>query len=198
MRPQRGPGTRRGWRRFHIPERYLRRLALVVAILIVALIFALRNRLPGPETVAYPAIFLLSLFGSASVVIPVPGILSVCSGGVLLNPLFVGLVAGIAEAAGEITGYLAGFSGRGMLRNNRMYQRIQPWMRRRGWIAIIVFASIPNPLFDVVGVAAGAVRMPLWQFLGAAWVGKTAKSVAVAYGCAFGYDVFRLLSEVPR
>lgn len=192
---QHGPATRRGWRRIHIPERYLRRLALVAVVLVIVLVFVLRNRLRALETVAYPTIFFFSLLASASVVVPVPGILSVCSGGVLLNPFFVGLVAGTAEGLGEITGYLAGFSGRGVLRNSRAYQRIQPWMQRRGWVVVIVFAAVPNPLFDVVGLVAGAARIPVWQFLGAAWAGKTVKSVAVAYGCAFGYDFFRLLTE---
>ena len=190
MMPQRDPVTQRGRRRFHITERYLRLTALVSVILVIALIFTFRHRLPSPETVAYPAVFLLSFIGSASVVIPVPGILSVCSGGALLNPLFIGLVAGVAEAMGESTGYLAGYSGRGMLRNNRMYQRIQPWMQRRGWIAVLVFSAVPNPLFDLVGVAAGATHTPLWQFFGAAWIGKTVKSTAVAYVCALGYDIF--------
>jgi uncharacterized membrane protein YdjX (TVP38/TMEM64 family) len=109
---------------------------------------------------------------------------------VLLTPLIVGLVAGVAEAAGEITGYLAGFSGRGKLSTNRLYKRIQPWMQRRGWITVMVLATIPNPTFDVVGVAAGAAGMPLVRFLGAAWVGKTVKSTYVAYLCAFGLRSF--------
>lgn len=195
MKSQHGPATRLGWWRIHIPEHYLRWLALVAVVLIIAMVFVLRNRLRALETVAYPAIFLFSLFASASVVVPVPGILSVCSGGALLNPLFVGLVAGAAEGLGEITGYLAGFSGRGVLRKSRAYQRVQPWMRRRGWIVVIVFSAVPNPLFDIVGLAAGAAHIPVGQFLAAAWAGKTVKSVAVAYGCAFGYDFFRLLSE---
>ncbi|MEE8443687.1 MAG: VTT domain-containing protein [Dehalococcoidia bacterium] len=196
MRSPKSSVTKRWeWRRFHVSERYLRIIALVAVVLIVTLVFVLRDQLPTAETIAYPAIFLISLFSSASVVIPVPGILSVCSGGAMLNPLFVGLVAGLAEGLGELTGYLAGFSGRGVLSSNRIYQRIQPWMQRRGWVVVLVFASIPNPLFDLVGLAAGAARIPVVKFLGAAWAGKTIKSTAVAYGCALGYDFFLQFSE---
>ena len=195
MRFQRGTVTQ--WHRWrtHIPEQHLRLLALAAVVLIIALAFALKDqmRLAAPETIGYPAVFLISLFGSATLILPVPAILAVCWGGVVLNPLVVGLVAGIAQALGETTGYLAGFSGSGLASKTRMYQRIQPRMQRQGWIVVLIFSAIPNPLFDIVGLAAGATRMPLWQFLSAAGVGKTVRSIAVAYGCAFGYDLFRVL-----
>jgi uncharacterized membrane protein YdjX (TVP38/TMEM64 family) len=33
----------------------------------------------------------------------------------------------------------------------------------------------------LAGLAAGALRFPVWQFLLACWPGKTIKTVAVAY-----------------
>ena len=170
-------------------------MALAAVGLAIALAILFRGSLPDPESVAYPGVFILSFVSSASVLIPLPGIVAVCSGGVLLTPLFVGLVSGVGEALGETTGYLAGYSGRGIVEQNRRYQRIQPWMERRGWILLLLFSSIPNPLFDIVGVAAGVARVPVWQFYGSVWAGKTFKSTVVAYGCSLGYDLFRSLSE---
>ena len=197
MRDQPGPDPQRRRRWLSIPERYLRLLALAVVVAVFTVAFALRDMLqvPAAEALGYPAVFLISLMGNATVVFPVPAILAVCSGGIVLAPLIVGLVAGIAMALGETTGYLAGFSGSNLARNNRVYRRVQPWMERRGWIVVLLFASIPNPLFDIVGMAAGATRMPLWRFLGAAWAGKTAMGIATAYGCAIGYDLFLGIGE---
>ena len=102
------------------PRRTLRILALAAVALVIALAFLFRDSLPDPESVAYPGLFLLSFVSSASVLIPLPGIVAVCSGGMLLTPLLVGLVAGVGETLGETTGYLAGYSGRGVV----------PWSRK--------------------------------------------------------------------
>ena len=187
---------RRWWRR--IPDRHLRLVALVAVIAVTAVAFLLLNvlRLSAKESLGYPALFLVSLLGNATVILPVPSIIAVCSGGIALTPLFVGLVAGVGMALGEVTGYLAGFSGSELASKSRVYRRVQPWMRRRGWLVVMAFASIPNPFFDMVGLAAGATRMPIWKFLAAAWAGKTVMAIVTAHGCALGYDFFRSLAHV--
>ena len=197
MRDQPEPDTqrRRWWS--SIPERYLRLLVLAFVVAVVVVVFALRDliQVPAREALGYPAVFLISLIGNATVILPVPALLAVCSGGIVLVPVLVGLVAGIAMALGETTAYLAGFSGSGLAENNRIYRRVQPWMQRRGWIVVLLSASVPNPLFDIVGMAAGATRMPFWRFLGAAWAGKTVMGIYTAYLCALGFDFFLGISE---
>ena len=149
---------------------------------------AYRDRLPTVETLGYPAIFIVSALGSATILFPVPAILAVCAGGTLLNPLLSGVIGGTGLALGEGTAYLAGAVGSGLLRENRWYGRLRPWVERRGWMVVLVVSAIPNPIFDIVGMIAGAMRMPLWQFFGAVWVGKTVRSVGVAYSCSLDYD----------
>jgi uncharacterized membrane protein YdjX (TVP38/TMEM64 family) len=51
--------------------------------------------------------------------------------------------------------------------------------RYGGWFFFIL-AAIPNPLFDVAGIAAGVVRFPIWKFLLSAWAGKTLKAILFA------------------
>ncbi len=184
-------------RRFRISERQLQLLALVAVVIVLVVVFLLRGLLKSSVTgaVGYPAVFFLPLLANSTVVLPVPGFLVVCSGGVVLNPIAVGLLAGAGMALGEITGYLAGFSGSGIAKNSRVYRRIQPWIQRRGWMVVLAFAAIPNPFFDVLGIASGAARMPFWQFLGASWVGKTVMGTTTAFGCAWGYSLFKLLAE---
>ena len=59
----------------------------------------------------YLGVFLISLLGNATVILPVPSLAVVFAGGGVLNPLLVGLVAGVGEPLGELTGYLAGYGG---------------------------------------------------------------------------------------
>jgi len=47
---------------------------------------------------------------------------------------------------------------------------------------------IPNPLFDVIGVAAGSIGYPIKRFVVIVFVAKSIKSVSVAYACVWGID----------
>lgn len=183
--------------RQQVGQSILRVLAALLVAAVMALAFVFRDKLPDLAQAAYPAIFIVNLVGSASILLPLPAIGSVCVGGVALNPLVVGLVAGVGGSIGEITGYLLGFSGRGVLREGRMYLQLESWMRRRGWLLLFVLAALPTPLFDVAGFAAGALRLPLWRFYLAVWPGKTLKYLGVAYACALGYDVVKYIRGLP-
>mgnify|MGYP001155568034 CR=1 FL=1 len=82
----------------------------------------------------------------------------------------------------ELTGYLAGFSGQGVVENRKWYDRISGWMKKYGGIIILVLAIIPNPLFDIAGMVAGTLRMPLWKYLLWSWPGKCFKMLLFALG----------------
>ena len=180
--------SRIDWRR---KENRLRLALFVAAIAMAVAAFLLRNQLTLTQA-GYGGIALASLIASAGLIIPVPALGAVCLGGAFaLNPVIVGLVAGSAETVGELTGYLFGYSGQGMVQRSRLYLRLETWMRRREWfpLALLFLLSlVPNPVFDVVGLAAGALRVPIWKFLSTVWVGKTLKFIAVAYLCAHGYS----------
>ena len=178
------------WRR---NENRMRLALFLAAIAMVGAALLLRDWLTLTQ-VGYGGIALASLIASAGLIIPVPALGAACVGGALsLNPLIVGLVAGSAETLGELTGYFFGYSGQGMVQRRRLYMRLELWMRQREWfpLALLFLLSlIPNPVFDVVGLAAGALRVPVWKFLSTVWVGKTLKFFAVSYLCAHGYSWF--------
>lgn len=161
--------------------RLWRLIALVMAFLITALIALYREKLEELAVYGYPGVFLVSLMGNATVVLPAPSLAVVFGMGGVLNPLFVGLIAGVGEALGELTGYLAGYGGRVVIEDWNMYNRLERWMRRNGSATILILSAIPNPIFDLAGIAAGALRFPLEQFLLSCWVGKTIKTIAFAY-----------------
>lgn len=164
-------------------------VAVAIVIGLVVSVYFVRGLLDLDLSQAgYPAIAALSFFASAGLLIPVPGLASVCAGGLLLSPLLVALVAGTTGTVGELTGYALGYSGRGVLKKGRLYQRMEHWVRRRGWLLIFLLSVLPNPIFDVVGIAAGALRYPLWAFLAIVWVGTFLKFVIVVYACAHGLE----------
>ncbi|NPV09123.1 MAG: VTT domain-containing protein [Anaerolineae bacterium] len=163
------------------------RLALVVLLTagITFLAITFRHQLGGLEALGYPGVFLVSLLANATVVLPAPGLAFTFAMGPVLNPLLVGLVAGAGEALGEMTGYLAGRAGRTAIGQDSRYERLERITRRYGGWAILALSAIPAAVFDLVGLAAGAMRMPVLRFLLFTLVGKTIKTIAVAYAGAY-------------
>lgn len=167
---------------------WLRAAALITAGAITLLILSFANRIEELQTLGYFGAFLIMLVGNATVIFPVPGVIFVIAMGSTLNPWLVGLCAGPGAALGELTGYLAGYGGAAPLEDTTTYRRFDRWMGRAGPWAILVLAFIPNPVFDVAGLLAGASHMPLWQFLLAAWIGKTLQGITLAWAGALSID----------
>jgi uncharacterized membrane protein YdjX (TVP38/TMEM64 family) len=128
------------------------------------------------------------LLANATVILPAPGVAVVFAMGSVFNPLGVALSAGIGGAIGEITGYLAGFSGQAFVENTNIYNRILPWIKKYGAWVILVLSAFPNPFFDMAGIAAGVAKIPMWQFLLACWVGQTIKMAMFAYAGYYSID----------
>jgi uncharacterized membrane protein YdjX (TVP38/TMEM64 family) len=133
-------------------------------------------------------LFAVSALSNATLILPVPGLTITSLAGAVADPLTVGVVAGVGQTIGELTGYLAGYSGRALIEDNPRYNTLSKWMRRFGPLTLFVLALIPNPLFDVAGIIAGALRMSLWLYLLAAGLGKVIKNIAFAYGAASVFD----------
>ena len=167
------------------PPRHLRivRVATVVAIA-AALVatFYYRDKLEELEGYGYTAVFLVGLISNATLILPVPGLAVSSVLGAVFNPFIVGIVAGTGQALGELTGYLAGYSGQTWVDENRTYDRLVRWTDQYGTLMVFVLALIPNPVFDVAGLAAGALRMPLWKFFLSCVAGKIIKNALFALG----------------
>jgi len=168
----------------------VRGLALIFVIALTAVLYINRNRVHELEALGYPGIFLVSMLANATLILPVPGVLFTSAMGAVFNPFWVAVAAGSGAAVGEISGYLAGFSGRGIVERTKWSDRIEGWMRKYGGITIFVMALIPNPVFDVAGITAGALKMPFYQFFLFCWLGKVLKMMAFAYGGSFITNLF--------
>ncbi len=166
-------------------QQALRLTGVVIFTLAVSLLAVkFRHQLRNIQELGYPGIFLVTLLSSATVVLPAPGLAFTFAMGSVLNPVLVGLVAGAGETLGELTGYVAGRAGRSAFGQDPRYERLESITRRYGALAVLVLSSVPTGVFDVIGIAAGAMRMPVLRFVGAVWVGKTLKAIAFAYAGA--------------
>ena len=144
----------------------------------------------------YAGLFVITLISDATVLIPFPGLVVVFIAGGFLNPLLIGLASGLGSALGELTGYLAGYGGRAVVENGATYAKLERWMRRNGTLTILVLSAIPNPLFDMAGMMAGALKYPLWKFLVVCWIGKAIKFTLIAFAGTWSLDiVYRLLEH---
>ena len=159
-------------------------VALAAVIGITVFVFSIREKAAELQGYGYPGIFLLSLLANATLILPAPGIALTFSFGAVFNPVGVALAAGAGAALGELTGYLAGFSGQGVLQDSKIYRRLEGWTQRYGGWAILLIAFVPNPFFDLAGAAAGALKMALPRFLIWTLVGKVLKMLLIAYAGA--------------
>ncbi len=163
----------------------LRICALVFVVLLTVLLFINREAVEKLEYLGYPGIFLASLLTNASLILPVPGVLITSAMGAVFNPFWVAVAAGAGAALGEISGYLAGFSGQTVVEKTKWHVRLESWMKKYGDWTILALSFIPNPLFDIAGMMAGALKMPLYRFLLFCLIGKILKMLLFAYGGFF-------------
>ena len=130
----------------------------------------------------YPGVFLASLLGSATIILPVPSFLVVIALSRTLNPLLLGLVAAVGAALGELTGYAIGKGGELAIRNKyeKSLETANRWAQRHGMFTLLVlFAMTPAP-DDLLGILAGVIGYDLKKFLLASFIGKAILYVGVA------------------
>ena len=166
----------------------LGRVAIFVFVIGLSIfLYLIRDQVRGLAQYGYPGIFILSILANATIILPAPGILFVFAMGAVFSPVGVALAAGAGAAIGELSGYLVGFSGQGVVEQAELYNQLLNWMkghRRLSYLAITLLAFIPNPLFDLAGIASGTLRIPVIAFLIFTFIGKTFKMFILAYAGA--------------
>ncbi len=162
----------------------LRIAALGVVVALSLYIFSIRDQAEQLAQYGYLGIFIVSFMAYATVLLPAPGVAVVFTMGSIFNPIGVALAAGAGAALGELSGYLAGFSGQAVVERADTYDRLTRWMTRNGPLTVFILAAVPNPFFDLAGVAAGALKMRMPLFLFWVWLGETIKMLFFAYAGA--------------
>lgn len=97
-------------------------LVLVMALSVVLIIY--RDKVQALQGYGYPGIFLFSILANATIFIPIPGVLFTSAMGAVFNPFWVAVAAGAGAAIGELSGYMAGFSGQAVVEKSPKYEKV--------------------------------------------------------------------------
>ena len=160
-------------------------LIIVVSGMMFYLLWLFRDDLKNLSRYGYLGIFIINFVSSATVLLPAPGTASVFLGGAVWNPLLVGISAGFGAAIGELFGYFVGYGGSGLLvenlDKNSLIKKIKKYFQKSGFLTIFIFAALPIPLFDLVGIFAGAVNYPVWKFFLAVLTARILRDILFAF-----------------
>lgn len=168
-------------------------VALAFALLLLATVSAAAgvgfDGLPASTSTAYIALFIAGFVASITLILPVPMLGMVFMAAAFLNPVGVALAAAAGISAGLWPTYFAGTAGAGVIekversRNGAVRMitsKVLGWFRTRPLFASFLMAAIPNPLFDLAGVMAGAAGVPFRRFLIGSFAGKTVQMLGIA------------------
>ncbi|MFC2014088.1 YqaA family protein, partial [Chloroflexota bacterium] len=183
-----GGVERGGWLKKYLVS--ILTLLLVIAIM-VGIFYFYQNYPDGIDEIrgyGYLGAFIISLIFNATVILPAGNFVVIATlGAALPSAAIVGLVGGAGAAIGEITGYVAGYSGRAIVQRRDIYVRLEYWVKRWGILAIFLLSLAPF-FFDLAGIAAGVLRFPFWKFLLACLLGRTILYIVIALAGAQGWE----------
>jgi membrane protein YqaA with SNARE-associated domain len=160
-------------------------LALFVfsALLLISPLY-LKFDLGAFKSLGLLGIAIFNFISSSTLFFPAPGILITGIGGALYNPVLVALASALGSSLGECVGFIFGHSSRKITHPKdhtfmeSLYKIIH---HKHGSLLIVLFAFIPNPFFDAVGIIAGLALFPLKRFLVLVFIGRFLRSLIVAY-----------------
>lgn len=161
-------------------KKYYKVFGFVFAIAVSCLIFVFRDAFVNLRGYGLFGLFLLSIIGNATIILPTPLFFTAFIAGGVLNPLPVALVVSFGAAIGELTGYLLGFGSKEIIEKDINLIRAKKWLDKYGLWAIFALAAIPNPVLDLAGIVAGATGMPVKKYLIVVWLGKFVKFGLIA------------------
>lgn len=162
-------------------EKLTKYFFIALSVVISVVIIYYKDSLANFSEFGYLGIFLVTLLGNATVILPAPAFIVTYVGGSIYNPVLVAVAAGLGATIGELTGFMAGYGGKVLIEENKKYERVRKWMEKSGFLTLLILAAIPNPIFDIAGMIAGATGYPLKKFILATILGKIIKFLVLAF-----------------
>lgn len=153
-------------------------LQIILGFVIIAAIFLFSDKMTELRAYGYAGAFLISFLSAATVLIPAPGWAVVVALSSVLDPYVLGFAAGVGSGLGEIVGYAIGDGAAGLANKN---DKNAAMVKKYGALAVFFLALVPNPLFDVAGLVAGALKIQVWQFLLATVSARIIRFVLLAH-----------------
>jgi membrane protein DedA with SNARE-associated domain len=188
-------------------------ITLLVVITIIVY-YSLKTSIIDPEVIVetlksmgYAGAFVSGLLATSTLFLGVfpsyiiVAFLSIPSpDGLGLNPLVVGILAGLGAGLGQYLHYYVGVGGRYMLSEKRKESltKWRPRLEKYGLWLILAFAMTPLTPDDLIWIPLGLIGYPRIKALLAAIIGKTILNLIYAcVGYFFGPSIINLLKSIP-
>jgi len=146
------------------------------------------------QAYGYLGAFLIALVGSLVPFLPVPYLLPIVLMSKTLDPLLLGVLAGVGGAIGKLTSYGLGRFSRRLLSEERRKKMtyLGNAIGKYGALAVFLFALTPLP-DDVIYIPVGLTGLNLAKFMIANMLGKIVLSWIVAYTGRLYFDIAELV-----
>ncbi len=165
-------------------RKYFTIFVLILSFALSIGVFVLRDNFKEATKLGLFGIFLINLASSSTFFVSGPAFLTVIAGGSIYPPLLVALVASLGAAAGDMVSFFLGFSGRNLtehkLKKKLWFTVLEDLFKAYGTVIVFIFAIIPNPVFDAIGLVAGVLGFKPLKFFALMLTGRFARFVILA------------------
>ena len=163
-------------------KKTIKKVLSVLGGIVVAVVFAIpyiffREQIQDMAVLGYIGLAVACLISNISIFLPSSSTIIVLVAATTLNPWLCILFGGIGTAFGEQASYLCGVIGSSGFSKDEPVQKkvVLNWFSNKPFLTVFLFAFVPLPVFDIVGIVAGTKKMKWWKYTLAAVFGKTLK-----------------------
>jgi membrane protein YqaA with SNARE-associated domain len=157
-------------------------VAALIAVNVVFLVLPINYRAFG--MLAYPGVFLVCFIANATTFVPVPYIPVVMHVSRSADLVWLVVVLGaLGSVLGESVAFFVGRAGERLAEESQRWRSLErlftkPWL---AGVALFALAVPPNPLFDIAGLAAGALGVRYAVFFVTVFAARIIRLAAVAW-----------------
>lgn len=158
------------------------------------------------QSYGYAGLFLVALVAGSPLPVPSFCAVLVVTLGVVLNPVLVGVIAGLGFALGRMLVYLLARGGSNLLEvskisdvlrtkyaklGNGIFHKLKvneilEYLKRHTTAAVFLMALVPNPFLLPAIITLGLKRASSWKVFLACWAGKGLLYIGMAFAGYFG------------
>jgi membrane protein YqaA with SNARE-associated domain len=185
----------------------MRKKGLIIFLIVLAVFLAWSLLLYtiSPEEIvdkiglnnSYLILFIMAFLGGTSIFLPFPYYLFTISFGAAgLNPLFLGISAGLGTLIGDTTSYYIAYHARVVVPRKyySVFQKILDWTTKKNpaifSLFVFLYASIIPLPDDLITVPSGITKYPFWRLAIPLGLGKITFNILLALSGFYGWSFF--------
>ena len=170
---------------------------LIFAIGMAAPYILFREQIQQYVLMGYIGVAIACAISNASIFLPTSSTIIILAAASTLNPLLCVIVGGFGTALGEQSSYVCGRIGRiGFDDTGNKERTTVKWLKKNAFLTIFIFAFLPLPVFDIIGIASGAIKIRWSTYAIAAVMGKVSKFFITVIGFYYVFpSIFHFFPE---